>query len=80
MKFSGLEKNIYNLRHIHLLECQNLKTKRYDLDFTAYRAFSNEIRLNFAKNFQTQNKNIALQFVSMLQSLHSPLRIYLKVH
>ena len=32
-----LRKNTYNLRNVHLFECQNPRTKRYGLDCIAYR-------------------------------------------
>ena len=59
------------------------KTKRFGSDYIVYRAsqicqgFPIKVRLDFAKNFQTYNKNMVLQFVSMLllQTLHAPLRI-----
>ena len=75
-----LRKNTNNLRNVQSFETQNPRTKWYSLDCTAYIAsqiwqtFFIEIQDTILLKIVKQNKNLVLQFLSMLllQTLHSP--------
>ena len=84
-----LRKNIYNLRNVHLYGSQNPKTKPYGLHCIAYRA--SQIRQTFPIETRDSILLKALKHkikhgicnscpcLLLLQTLHSPLRIYLNV-